>query len=113
MSAKLLLLSTYWGFIVIALVSVVFVLTGVEWRGGNAQMPWFFLLLFVLFFLCFLVYWRQRPRPLARYVARSVRAQDDKVTVDEAAAMVQKYSPLMLVASLVFLVGSILAFITY
>lgn len=93
MSSKLLLLSSYWGILVISVIAMVFVFTGADWSGGNAQMPWMFLLLFVLFLLGFLVYWLQRPRPVARYVVRSVSAQDDKVTVDEAAAMVKKYSP--------------------
>lgn len=113
MNAKLLLLSGFWGILVVSLIAMVFVFSGVEWSGGNAEIPWIFLFCFVIFFLCFLVYWSQWPRPMAQYVARSVSTQDSNLTTDEAAAMVKKYSPILLVASLVFGTGSILAFITY
>lgn len=112
MSAKLLVLSGYLGVLVVATLTLVLVGAGADGEG-HGRVFWFLLCGFAIVFLGFLLCWRQRPRPVARRAAGYLSSLEENLTPAEGAMLLRRYSPVLLVASLIYLVGSIFAFFFY
>jgi hypothetical protein len=112
MRAKLLVLSGYLGVLGVATLTLVLVVAGADGEGHD-RVFWFLLWGSAIVFLGFLLCWRQQPRAVARYAARYLSSLEEDLTPAEGAMLLRRYSPVLLVASLAYLAGSIFALFFY
>ncbi|WP_112254583.1 hypothetical protein [Kocuria sp. CH-021] len=111
MTAKTFTLITFGGFIAMALFSLVVVLVGGDWRGGNDDVFWFQFAGAALTFGAYGMY-RQKWSPKITG-ARYLLAVERDLTLDEAAEICQKYSFLLLISAGLFLVSGVAAIFVY
>lgn len=111
MNAKKHIIMTLSGFVAISVFTLIVVLLGLDWKGGNEGVWWTFLVVSVLEFSMFVVY--RKRLPMAKWGMKSVLAFDRNITIEEAVDLCQKYSFLLLFASIVLLVAGIASLLIY
>jgi hypothetical protein len=112
MRAKLLVLSGYLGVLSVATLTLVLVGAGADGEG-NYRVSWFLLWGFAIVLLGFLLCWRQQPRAVAEHAAQYLSSLVENLPPAEAAMLLRRYSPVLLVASLIYLTGSLYALFFY
>ncbi|GEO92173.1 hypothetical protein KFL01_14790 [Kocuria flava] len=111
MSAKGITLMTYGCFVAMAAAAIVFVFTGTTWNGGNETAAWMLFGAFFIYLLGFFIF--NRKWATTKSTAQYLRAFDGTVTMEEAVHLLQKYSYLLLVGSLMFLIAGVSALVVY
>lgn len=111
MSAKNFTVLTFGTVVAIALATLTFVLLGVNWQGGNADVSWVLFGMSGIALGSYFVY--QRKWSLAKAGARQLLAVERGLTLDQALEIFQKYSFLLLISACLFLAAAIAAFFVY
>lgn len=112
MGAKGLIMTTCIGVLSIAVVATVYVLTGVEWgTRGNEGLP---LMLFLMAGVCLLGFLIYRTKSsLAKWGARLAVSSEEGKTVDDGLDLFKRYSPFLLAAAAVLIVGGMVGLLRY
>jgi hypothetical protein len=110
-NAKTHIIMTFSGFLAMGVFTLVVVLLGLDWRGGNEGIWWFLFAGSVMTFAMHLIY--KKKLPMAKWGMKSVLAFDRHSTIEEAVDLCQKYSFLLLIASIVLLLAGIASLFIY
>lgn len=111
MNAKTHIIMTFSGFLAMGVFTLVVVLLGLDWRGGNEGIWWFLFAGSVMTFAMHLIY--KKRLPMAKWGMKSVLAFDRHSTIEEAVDLCQKYSFLLLISAGLFLVSGVAAIFVY
>jgi hypothetical protein len=106
LGAKPVLLMTLGFFVAMPIIMMVFVFSGLPMRGGTENICWFFFGGAAISPLGLLNFSKRRT-------ARQLLTFDPSITLEEGMNLVQRYSFLMLISSIFFLVGGIITFFLY
>ncbi|KUG56288.1 hypothetical protein AVL61_16730 [Kocuria rosea subsp. polaris] len=100
MSAKKFTVFTFGTVVIIALAGLTFMLIGVNWQGGSADVSWVLLGMSGMSLGSLFVY--QRKGSLAKVGARQLLAVERGLTLDQALEAFRKYSFLLFISACSF-----------
>lgn len=110
-NAKKHIIMTLSGFVALSVFTLIVVLLGLDWKGGNEGVWWAFFTASLMEFGMFVVY--RKRLPMAKWGMKSVLAFDRNTTIEGAVDLCQKYSFLLLISSIILLVAGISAMFIY
>jgi uncharacterized RDD family membrane protein YckC len=111
MGARGLIMTTCIGTLGIAVIATIFVFAGTQWKGGNEGVPIVFFAMSVVCLFGFLVY-RSKSK-MAKWGARLAASSEEGITVDDGLELFKRYSPFLLAAAAVFIVGGLAGLLRY
>lgn len=104
-------MATCIGTLGVAVIATIFVFAGAQWKGGNEGVPLVFFAMGAVCLFGFIVY--RSKSTVARWGARLAAASEEGKTVDDGLELFKRYSPFLLAAAVVLIVGGIAGLFRY
>jgi hypothetical protein len=111
MSAKGLIMAACIGSLGIAIAATIFVFAGAQWKGGNEGVPFVLFAMGVVCLFGFIVYISKSK--MAEWGARLAASSEEGKTVEDGLELFKRYSPFLLAAAAVFVIGGVAAIFRY